>query len=98
MQIELKFTSDIEKILDTYKPNEDPFDDDADNVRILKYIIFKELNDIEKRLIILYTEYRSFRKVASSLNISPSTVYIYVNNIRKKIKHSFANHVKHKYC
>lgn len=98
MQIELKFKSDIEQILDTYKPNEDPFDDDTDNVRILKYIIFKELNDIEKRLIILYTEYRSFRKVASSLNISPSTVYIYVNNIRKKIKHSFAQHVKYKYC
>ena len=98
MRIELKFSSDIEQIIDNYKPNEDPFDEDDENVRIIKQIIFKDLNDIEKRLIILYTEYSSFRKVAKMLNISTSTVYIYVNNIRKKIKHRFKEHAKYRNC
>lgn len=94
MRLHLEFTSEIERILDEYRPSSDPFDEDDPKMHELKTIIFKDLTDIEKRLIILYADTGSFRKVAEMLQISPSTIYNYINSVRKKIRNNL--HVKSK--
>lgn len=97
MQLKLSFSSDIDKIVEEYEPNYDPFDEDTDQVHLLKKIISDDLSDVEKRLILLYTEYRSFRKVAKLLNISNSTVYNYISTIRKKIQTKYTDAIKRNY-
>lgn len=97
MQLKLNFSSDIDKIVEEYMPNNDPFNEDTDQVHLLKTIISNDLSDVEKRLILLYTEYRSFRKVAKLLNISNSTVYNYISTIKKKIQSKYTDAIKHNY-
>ena len=92
MRLHLKFSSEIDNILEEYKPSSDPFDEDDAKIHALKTIIFKDLSDIEKRLIILYADTGSFRKVAEMLKISPTTIYNYINSVRKKIRNNL--HVK----
>lgn len=75
----------ISHIEDDYKPQYDVFtEDDADMTR-LKEIIYSELNDIERRVFILYTELGSVCETARLLKISPSSITVYLKKIRKKI-------------
>lgn len=85
MQISLNIEPTINNILIDYKYSDDIFNEDDVRVRLLKYIINNNLNDVEKRLIILYIDTQSFRKVAKELNISVSTCYNYINRIKRKI-------------
>lgn len=52
----------------------------------LRYInAFKKLDDADKIIMALYSEYQSQRKVANLLNVSRTTVIKTLNNIRQKI-------------
>lgn len=80
----------INQLLDDYKENNDIFSEEDPRVTLLKHIINNNLTDVEKRLIILYIDSQSFRKLAKELNISTSTCYNYINNIKKKILITYA--------
>lgn len=51
----------------------------------LKNVVKNELSDFEKRMILLYTEIGSQRKLASLLGCSPSTICKFISQIRTKI-------------
>lgn len=80
----------MNQLLDDYKENDDVFSEEDQRVSLLKQIINNNLTDAEKRLIILYIDVQSFRKLAKELNISTSTCYNYINNIKKKILITYA--------
>ena len=58
--------------------------DDDLQLRIRK-LLSTDLNVIERRVLLLYAELGSLRKVAKVLNVSPTTVYYKLRDVREKI-------------
>lgn len=77
---------DIEEVKDEYKPVFDIFTNEDEKVYRLKWIIANVLDETERRIILIYTDCQSQRKVAQMLGISTSLANIKINQIRKKIK------------
>lgn len=57
-------------------------DDDA--LRTIKEAV-NALTEADKRIIHLYAEEGSMRKVAQHLKVSPATAFLYIHQIREKI-------------
>ena len=76
----------IETLYEEYKPNTSIFVDEPDKVRKTKAIIFSKLTEPDRRIILLYTELQSIRKLSKLLNVSAASAWLRVNEIRNKIK------------
>ena len=76
---------DIDKILEEYKPDNSLFTEEDENINKLKNIIYS-LTEPEKRIILLYAELGTFRKLGKELGVSTSSAYLKVLDIRNKIK------------
>lgn len=76
----------ITEILEEYQEDKSIFSKETDQFRRIKSIIWHNLSDVERRILLLYAERGNMRDTASELNVSPSTICIYINNIRQKIK------------
>lgn len=72
--------------MEEYEPNDDIMSEDNEDINKLKHIIFDKLPEVDKRIILLYSELQSQRKVAKYLGVSPSTAYILIKRIREDIK------------
>lgn len=76
---------DINDLISEYSPNEDIFTSDNVMMVKLKRIIMNDLDEIDKRVILLYADLSSQRKVADILGVSTSTVNNKIKEIREKI-------------
>ena len=72
----------LSKIIDEY--NSDIFIDD-DKMYKLKQII-NELDDLDKALLIVYSDEGSMKKAGSKFNVSAATIYTNIKRIRQIIK------------
>ena len=72
----------LQKIIDEY--NSDIFVDD-DRMYKLKQII-NELDDLDKALLIVYSDEGSMKKAGSKFNVSAATIYSNIKRIRQVIK------------
>lgn len=61
-------------------------DDDDDYMYELKSIIFNDLNETEKRVMIMYAELYTFSAVGRELGISNTTARYQIMQIQEKIK------------
>ena len=68
-----------------YKPNETIWDEDREDIRLIKRVIEYRLSEIDKRLILLYAEMKSYKEVGKALRVSTSTAYSKVKEVRNKI-------------
>lgn len=75
----------IKEILEDYKPSDDIFNDEDELINNLKHIIYLKLNEVDKRIILMYAELKSLRKLSMELGISVSSTWIKINEIRDKI-------------
>lgn len=75
----------IKEILEDYQPVDDIFNEEDELVNNLKHIIYLKLNEVDKRIILMYAELKSVRKLGMELGISVSSAWIKVNEIREKI-------------
>lgn len=75
----------IKEILEDYKPTDDIFNQEDELINNLKHIIYLKLNEVDKRIILMYAELKSLRKLGMELGISVSSAWIKVNEIRDKI-------------
>lgn len=75
-------------IAEEYAPSNDIFDETSQFDRVLKHIIFNELSEIERRILLLYAEIGNQRGVGKALNVSAATVNIKIREIRKRILES----------
>ena len=80
----------IYQILDEYKPNDSIFDEDEDEIRKLKKIIYTKLDETDRRIILEYAEIGNSRDCAKLFKVSPTTIYLRIKEIQNKIK-SFLN-------
>lgn len=76
---------DIDKILEEYKPDNSLFTEEDEDINKLKNIIYS-LTEPEKRIILLYSELGTFRKLGKELGVSASSAYLKIKDIRNKIK------------
>ena len=79
-----------EYVLDNQKPdqlnNAYMYQLDASLELELKYLILNELTEIEQRILLLYIDLGSIRKLAAILGCSPSKIHYIIKDIRNKIK------------
>ena len=71
----------LKRALEEYKPN---LLEDDERIYSLKSII-QDLPEVEKVIFLAYTELRSFTELSKILNVSRSTCFWMVRNIREKI-------------
>lgn len=75
----------IKEILEDYQPSDNIFNEEDELIDKLKHIIYLKLNEVDKRIILMYAELKSLRKLGMELGISVSSAWIKVNEIRDKI-------------
>ena len=75
----------IKEILEDYQPSDDIFNEEDELIDKLKHIIYLKLNEVDKRIILMYAELKSLRKLCLELGISVSSAWIKINEIRDKI-------------
>lgn len=81
---EAAFT-EYKKIAEEYTFDGSVFCEDEKRVAALKYIINNKLDQVERTLILLYTDCQSFRKLGKRLGFSHMTMAKEIKKIRLKI-------------
>lgn len=76
----------ITRIMEDYVPDDDIMSEEPEDINRLKHIIFDKLPEVDKRVILLYAELQSIRKVAAHLGVSASTAYLLIKRIKDDIK------------
>ncbi len=75
----------INQILDEYKPDNSILSEEDIQINKLKNIIYNELNEVDRRIILMYADSGSLRKLGKELGVCASTALTKINEIRKKI-------------
>lgn len=74
----------LKKILKEYKPDNSLFSEDTPEIYKLKKALF-QLDEAHKRVMVMYAELGSQRKLAKALGVSPATVNHLLGDIREEI-------------
>ncbi|GAA3523534.1 sigma-70 family RNA polymerase sigma factor [Aquimarina addita] len=64
----------------------DEYDDEEEQQLKLMYATVKQLNDIEKALVFLYLEDKSYKEIAETLGISEVNARVKMNRVKTKLK------------
>lgn len=80
------------ELYEDYLPDDSIFSEETKDMNRLKHIIFDQLDEPDRRIIILYTELQSVRQVGKMLGISPASAWIAINNVKKKIRRRYAKY------
>ena len=75
----------IYDVEDEYKPDDGIFSDDDITIHRLKHIIYDDLNETERRILLAYVELGSIQKCAHLFKVSPSTIWNRIRDIKLKI-------------
>jgi len=77
-------TQDYEGI--SFKISSVPYDDTIEQQLKLMYSAVKKLNDIDKALVFLYLEDKSYREISETLGISEVNARVKMNRIKEKLR------------
>lgn len=77
-------TQDFEGI--SFKISSEEYDDTTEEQLKLMYSAVKELNDIDKALIFLYLEDKSYREISETMGISEVNSRVKMNRIKEKLR------------
>ncbi|MBQ4822384.1 RNA polymerase sigma factor [Aquimarina sp. MMG016] len=77
-------TSDIDTI--DFKIKADEYDDEVEQQLKLMYKAVKQLNDIEKALVFLYLEDKSYKEIADTMGITEVNARVKMNRVKTKLK------------
>ena len=87
----LKNLDKIERIEEDYMPHFDILMEEGNITYQIKQAIFNKLDVIDRRVLLLYAETMSLRKVGQILGVSTSKVYSMISRIRNIIKNELNN-------
>ena len=85
MEDEKQIVRAYKEIQEDYLFDPSIFSQEDERVAALKWIIQERLTQVERTIILLYTDCQSYRKLGKRLGISRSTCYTLVKKIRDKI-------------
>jgi len=77
-------TQDWEQV--SFKIKSEPYDSTLDDNMKLMYAAIKELNDIDKALVFLYLEDKSYAEISETLGISEVNARVKMNRVKTKLK------------
>jgi len=75
----------IYEVMEEYAPDYSIFDEDSDEIRRIKRVIFNELSETERRIILSYAQLGNIRDTAKLFKVSSTTIYTEIKRIRNKI-------------
>lgn len=75
----------LRELMETYRPREDLFSMEGARTRLLKEVIFSDLTEIERRIILLYAELGSQRRLGRLMGLSAATINKIIREIKEKI-------------
>lgn len=75
---------DLKKIMEDYAPSRDVFSEDTPRVKRLKSLVSR-LDEADRKIIILYAEVASYRKLGKLLGVSHFTIEKTIQGIKKQI-------------
>ena len=75
----------IKDILEEYKPDNDIMSEEDSKINNLKNIIYNKLDEVDRRIILMYAETGSLRKLGKELGVCATTAQSKINEIRRKI-------------
>ncbi len=76
--------TDIDDV--NFKISVEEYDDAEEQKLKLMYASVKQLNDIEKALVFLYLEDKSYREIADTLGITEINARVKMNRVKTKLK------------
>lgn len=82
---------DIYKILEKYQIDNDIFCDEEELTRRIKEIIWSDLDEIDRRVLLIYSELGSLRRLGKELNVSSSAAQQKIKQIKNKILSQLKN-------
>ncbi|GGX31763.1 RNA polymerase sigma factor [Aquimarina muelleri] len=77
-------TTDLDTI--NFRLKVEEYDDEIEQQLKLMYAAVKQLNDIEKALIFLYLEDKSYKEIADTMGISEVNARVKMNRIKTKLQ------------
>ncbi|MDY8137378.1 RNA polymerase sigma factor [Aquimarina sp. 2201CG5-10] len=77
-------TSDIDTM--NFKMKAEEYDDEVEQQLKLMYKAVKQLNDIEKALVFLYLEDKSYREIAETMGVTEVNARVKMNRVKTKLK------------
>ncbi|WP_062058723.1 RNA polymerase sigma factor [Aquimarina longa] len=77
-------TSDLDAI--NFRIKAEEYDDQVEQQLKLMYAAVKQLNDIEKALVFLYLEDKSYKEIADTMGISEVNARVKMNRVKTKLK------------
>ncbi|MEW7291440.1 RNA polymerase sigma factor [Aquimarina sp. 2304DJ70-9] len=77
-------TTDFDSM--NFKIKAEEYDDEVEQQLKLMYSAVKQLNDIEKALVFLYLEDKSYREIAETMGISEVNARVKMNRVKTKLK------------
>lgn len=89
MQHQKKNQISLKKLMNDYKIEVDDFNYDDEQQKLFDAV--QKLPDPDKIILYLYAELQSYRKLAVELDVSFTTAYKAVKQIRKKILENYDN-------
>jgi len=67
-------------------PQDDSYDDTEDQQLSAIYHAVKQLNDVDKALVFLYLEDKSYKEISETMGISEVNARVRMNRVKKKLK------------
>ena len=77
-------TTDLDAM--NFKIKAEEYDDEVEQQLKLMYAAVKQLNDIEKALVFLYLEDKSYKEIADTMGISEVNARVKMNRVKTKLK------------
>ncbi len=77
-------TADLDSL--SFRIKADEYDDEVEQQLKLMYAAVKQLNDIEKALVFLYLEDKSYKEISETMGISEVNARVKMNRVKTKLK------------
>jgi len=78
-----KKSVELPTIEDEQEAASDPFQDES--LKLL-YQAIKKLSEVDRAIILLYLEEKSYQEIAEIMGLSPTNIGVKINRIKKKLK------------
>ena len=86
--IQNELNINLEDILEEYKEDDSIFSEEEPRIKKIKRLIYEDLDEVDRRVILLYAELGSLRKLGKALGVSASSAFFKVSDIKNKIKNA----------
>ncbi len=77
-------TTDLDTM--NFRLKAEEYDDEVEQKLKLMYVAVKQLNDIEKALVFLYLEDKSYKEIADTMGISEVNARVKMNRVKTKLQ------------